>query len=155
MKTTRKYLFRGLTEKGEWVYGDLVKNKPTGTFRIFVDFGNVKHADHTESQLHECSGELYIVKPETVGQYTGLTDKNGTKIFEGDIVEAFNVSTGQTIKGFVDFLNGTFILRNITNNQEIRYWSDGNHDWYSIEQYDYFELEVIGNIHQNKELIKK
>lgn len=84
----REILFRGKrVDNGEWVYGDLVVNRPTGTYRIWVDFANVKHGDYAESQLHECSGQLFIVIPETVGQYTGLWDNCKNKLWEGDKVK--------------------------------------------------------------------
>ena len=79
-----------------------------------------------------------IVEPETVGQFTGMTDKNGTKIFEGDIIKWID-SDGNNRIDKVLFSNGGFHLCNI---------------YYNIGGYKGNSLEVIGNIHDNKELLK-
>lgn len=119
----REILFRGKhTLTGNWCEGFLVK---TGDhFRIstkndMISFG---------------------VVPETVGQYTGLTDKNGKKIFEGDIViGAWN--TMIVIYFDKDYLQ--FRARKVS-----AYAQE-----YSIDYYNNGKMEVIGNIYDNHELL--
>lgn len=88
--------------------------------------------------------QTFEVIPETVGQYTGLTDKNGNKIFEGDIVKVTD-DYGETNQcscgiGYVLFYDGVWYIDNEVN--------DGLYDVNKI-----YYVEVIGNIHDNPELL--
>ena len=131
----REILFRGKREdNGEWVYGDFCK--PCNIVFVENGYDNVLKQDN----IPVCGD--YEVIPETVGQYTG-TDKNGTKIFEGDIVREKDViHDGEIqIKGekyVVEFQKGCWTIR-----AEDDCW-----DFLCTQD----DLEVIGNIHDNPEL---
>lgn len=79
-------------------------------------------------------------------QYTGLKDKNGKEIYEGDILNAYHNEFEVYEIAAVKYSAPAFTLG--------RYWKDGSHDWYSMEQYDSYELEVLGNIYENPELLE-
>ena len=124
----REVLFRGKrTDNWEWIEGSLLGidwcDKPS-TYSI---------APNTPVSV------FYSVIPETVGQYTGLTDKNGVKIFEGDILKTF----GYIYVIMWDSTRALFYLRDPV----YRVTSDF---------YYYFgsDLSVIGNIHDNPDILK-
>ena len=127
----REILFRGKTEKGEWVQGFYV-------YYVLSPLPKQQfHRITTGKGIGYGATESYDVIPETVGQYTGLTDKNGTKIFEGDIVK-------HPIGTFVvKFLNGTF-LSSLTEDNYLSFLCEIHN-----------QSEVIGNIHDNPELLKE
>lgn len=133
----REILFRGKRLDNEkWVEGHLVVCKNNG--RSFI----------TELiEVDEDSWLYWEVNPNTVGQYTGLTDKNGNKIFEGDIIRCNN--RVEVYIGLVDW--------DICNpSMCIRYTSEKGFD--HIE-YDFIicgnmTIEILGNIHDNPELMK-
>lgn len=127
----RESLFRGKRkDNGEWICGDLLQDVESGICAIvsYVNLGENIH-DLSES----C---IFAVIPETVGQYTGLTDKNGTKIFEGDIVRY-----GDTIHEVVfEQRNGTAYFGLVYSESETLPF--GHYQ-------DLRQIEVIGNIYDN------
>ena len=132
----REILFRGKrVDNAEWVEGLPWKKKYNDGNRIFISCFPDK----------DDNNEVYVVCPETVGQYTGLTDKNGKKIFEGDIVAGAVHWLERMKNGVVEFRDGSFGL----------IWYRGD-----IEEFNPFtsmcnvEYEVIGNIHDNPEFLE-
>lgn len=115
----KEILFRGKTETGEWAQGYYVK-------------GAIRHCI-----VKSLAGyPQYDVIPDTVGQFTGLTDKNATKIFEGDIVK---YSNGY---GHIAWAELHVAFMCVEENGE--YW-----EWIS----NMYDIEVVGNIHDNPELL--
>jgi uncharacterized phage protein (TIGR01671 family) len=123
----REILFRGKGFNGEWEYGVPV-------------FSGLNNELAFMKQMHTYDHQVI---PKTVGQYTGLTDKNGTKIFEGDIVL---FPWGEKREVFsVEFVEGEFEA--IPKRKSTDIWC------IRIGSYAP-EFEVIGNIHDNPELLK-
>lgn len=129
----REILFRGKRlGNGEWVQGYYVNC-----------FGPGCEPNETRYYIVEYPGALHEVYTSTVGQYTGLTDKNGKRIFEGDIVHC--VSRMDAANMVVIFEDGEF--RMVLCERYKNYVPGGG--YYAFRCFD---KNVIGNIHDNPEL---
>lgn len=131
----RQIKFRGKdSNTGEWVYGSLVL-PIGGTPRIYVQ--DVK----TEGVA---AFFAYDVEESTVGQFTGLLDKNGNKIYEGDIVVRHYIEGDVTYICKYEEEYACFAF--VTN---IEY---GDYNYF--QKMDSPKLQIIGNIHDNPEILK-
>ena len=145
----REILFRGKTNfegrDTQWVYGGLLPES-ANTFPIIV-----RDYDNDEEWIGIT--EWATVDPETVGQYTGLTDKNGKRIFEGDIISIMFETDGvDGFTGYTWYESATVIF-----SEEKYAWlvvfNDGGEEMYLSEYDGYDDVVVIGNIHDKPELL--
>lgn len=101
------------------------------------------HGRHPQIIVLTSSKSIYIdVVPITVGKYTGLIDKNDKKIFEGDIVQ--NIITKETA-----------IVRWYTEYSAFMLYDKNNNKVYFLYDNDFNKIEIIDNIHDNPELVRK
>ena len=143
----RENLFRGLDKRynkaagheyNVWRHGSLIEYS-SGQAAIVAKADRYGHGEFTNE-----------VVPETAGQYTGLDDKNGVSIFEGDVVTAswydYEEPREDTF-GEVIFNEGwcSYCIWNEAENVMSEMNGQGAYEW---------EIEVIGNIHDNPELVE-
>lgn len=130
----REYKFKGKDIKTkQWVKGDL-RQVEGHTYIMDYDIG-----DNGVSDISRIFDIAYEVDPATVGQYTGLKDKNGKEIYEGDIYHQGD----KNILYVVVWHDTSFIGKQLKSSSYagLTYWLD--------------RIEVIGNIHDNPDLLQK
>lgn len=128
----REILFRGKrTDNGEWVYGAFSSCDFDGESGIICKPSIIDYDDNC----------LWVeVIPETVGQYTGLTDETGNKIFEGDIV--ITKATSCEFVGCIAY-STEYVRFVCVTKSKIPYPMDS-----------VFDYEIIGNVYDNPDLLK-
>ena len=124
-------LFRGKrADNGEWVYGDLIHRQIWKKSVPVI----IHNQDDGFDQYEE-----YEIVPSSVGQYTGLNDRNNEKIFDGDIVDGDYPMS----RGSVAFSGGCFEIEHMDKAESksiLACWNE--------------EINIIGNIYDNPELLK-
>ena len=150
----REVIFRGKrTDNGEWVCGYYTKaryflNKKEMHIIFEPDVEAFPHCEFTGYEE---------VLPETVGQYTGLTDKNGVRIFEGDILDVSSdvayggVAVHRLGYFVVEFHNGCF-MKSALDDPQLSFFDNakrkGLYHFISTDIH-----KIVGNIHDNPELL--
>ncbi len=134
----RKIKFRGKREdNGEWVFGSFIPDALEGSNSDLVSWGFIRRYNRGIGKM-----ETIEVDRETVGQFTGLHDKNGVKIFEGDIVACGDGKVPTEIRWVQE--SSAFMAYNLKRKE-----------YHLLNKYfERFIGEIIGSIYENPELLE-
>ena len=151
----REILFRGKNIYNDWIYGYLCQHRGepvmdnNGMVLEGSDYYIRDWAEKIDTGFYGCN---YKVRPSTVGQFTGLTDKNGRKIFEGDIlkiIHKYQSPFDDDTKEYTDITTDAVFF-----DDEGLCFSYGKSPFLCVVDNVTAEYEVIGNIHDNPELLE-
>lgn len=141
----REIKFRGKRlGNGEWVCGHHAKDMN------YVGTDQFEYIDCIiDRSKGPSEGMWFEVDPKTIGQFTGLHDKNGKEIYEGDYLRCKKYIGGNFVEhcyelGYVEYVHGAFGLH-----RKHGFYRPFK-DW--LEDYD---IEIIGNVHENPELVNE
>lgn len=147
----REILFRGKMDDGEWVYGSFCMDALEQFNGLCGVDGFIRLYDKAKGKM-----QTYEVDRETVGQYTGLKDKNGERIWEGDILHIAKIADG--LGGYyqppLDYPVNVVVKWDLcawmweTLCEDKRYISFPN-------AWSHYECEIIGNVHDNHDLLEE
>ena len=145
----REILFRGKTDDGEWVHGSFCMDAREQFNGLCGVDGFIRLYDKAKGKM-----QTYEVDRETVGQYTGLKDKNGKRIWEGDILHIAKIADG--IGGY--YQPPLDYNVNVVVKWDLCAWmwetlSDDKRYITFPDAWCHYECEVIGNITDNPELL--
>jgi len=149
----REILFKAKRiDNGEWVEGYVFNDGFVDSKRMFVGGLVIMDYKGTADDRWDVGTAFYEVEPDTICQYTGLTDKNGNKIWENDVVctpyvdPVFgNMVNDEILDDYtwkVVFVDGGFCVENEDKIINLRSFTNGNH------------IKAISNIFDNPELLK-
>ena len=156
MREIREVIFRGKRlHDNKWIYGNFVSDCEGNPHiiepRFFCEDGHhLQYEDNTDTPV--------FIIPETVGQFTGLTDKNGRKIFEGDILDVSSdvayggVAVHRLGYFVVEFHNGCF-MKSALDDPQLSFFDNakrkGLYHFISTDIH-----KIVGNIHDNPDILK-
>ena len=142
----REILFRGKTSSGDMVYGSLIKADKYCCILEREEDVHPMDYPYLDGFIGTFDGKATPVRPETVSQWTGLVDKKGMKIFEGDVVKeepGKQITSNWIYKIIWDVTHTSFMLQSRHKNRLCHF---------PLVNFKVKMLEVIGNIWDNPEL---
>jgi len=151
---TRQYLFRGKENKtGKWIEGSLIS--------LYKDIAEIFYIKNITKQQGIETACIYVI-PETIGQFIGMLDKNGNRIFEGDVVKVLYDPNSFNYMGISERNQYYFNAIVVYNEFNARFGMKKTHKSkknsrnknYYFSDLQICEIEIIGNIFDNPKLIE-